>query len=151
MPTQEEYEDQNILKIELTAEASPWDPLNAEFSRQEQSMFDYWGWFVSPNTPARVQLFFNSVTLFSYDAADVIDNDNYVTVLESFVGTLLRRVVQVSTKKVSGLDHLVLAREWGISPKKILDTICHSTQHGVHTVLNPSLSRRFRTNNCWLW
>ena len=49
-PTQEEHEDENILKIELTP---PWDPSSPEFTRQEQSMFDYSGWFVSTKGPAR--------------------------------------------------------------------------------------------------
>ena len=50
-------------------------------------MFNYRGWFVNPNTLARGQLFINSVTLYAYDAADVMDDDNYATVLESFVIT----------------------------------------------------------------
>ena len=66
-------------------EALIWDPSRAEFSKQEQSMFNYREWFVSPNTPARGQLFIKSVTLYACDAADVIDDDNYVTVLESYV------------------------------------------------------------------
>ena len=49
--TQEEYEDQNELKIELMVEAPPWDSWSLELSKQEQSMFDYRGQFVSPNTP----------------------------------------------------------------------------------------------------
>ena len=47
-PTQIEYEDQNILKIALLVEAPPWDLLSPEFSKQEQGMLDYRGWFVSP-------------------------------------------------------------------------------------------------------
>ena len=68
-------------------EAQPQDPSSVEFSRQEQSMFDYGGWFVSPNAPERGQLFINSVTLYAYEAADVTKDDNYATVLESFVNT----------------------------------------------------------------
>ena len=30
-------------------------------------------------------LIINSVTLYAYDAADAIDNDNFATVLESFI------------------------------------------------------------------
>ena len=41
MRTPEEYKDQNILKIELTAEAPPWDLSSPQFSRQEQNIFDY--------------------------------------------------------------------------------------------------------------
>ena len=42
-------------------------------------MFDYMAWFVSPNTPASGQSFINSVTLYAYGAADVMDDDNYAT------------------------------------------------------------------------
>ena len=61
-PDWEEYEDHNILKIELTAEALLWDPSSPEYNLQEQSMFDYKGCFVNPNTPTRGQVFINSIT-----------------------------------------------------------------------------------------
>ena len=77
--------------------------------------------------------------------------DNYATVLESFVKTSSLWVAQVHTKKVSGLDHLVLAKKCSISSKKALNTIHHTMQHGVCTVLHSSLSRQFRTNDCQLW
>ena len=48
-------------------------------------MFNYIGRFVSPNTPARSQKFVNFVTFYAYDAADVMNDDNDATVLESFV------------------------------------------------------------------
>ena len=50
-------------------------------------MLNYRGWFLSPNTPVRVQLFISFVTLYVYDAADVMNDDNYATVLERFVST----------------------------------------------------------------
>ena len=103
-------------------------------------MFNYRGWFVSPSTSARGQLFINSVTLYVYDAANVMNDDNYATVLQSFVSTSSLQVVQINTKKVFGLNHLVLAKKWGISPKKALNITCHTTQHGVHTVLHPCIS-----------
>ena len=74
-PTQGEYEDKNILKTKLTAEDPPWDPPPPEFSRLEQSI-DCRGQFVSPNIPARGQLFINSVTLYAYDAAEVINDES---------------------------------------------------------------------------
>ena len=102
--------------------------------------------FVSPN--ARRQLLINSVTLYSYDAAVVMDDDNYATVLKTFVGILSLLIEKVNTEKVSGLHHLVLAKKWGISPKKALNMIHCTTQHGVCTVLHPSLLRQLRRNNC---
>ena len=38
------------------------------------------------------QSYINSVTSYAYDAADVMDNENYATVLESFVNRLLLQV-----------------------------------------------------------
>ena len=68
-------------------EAPPWNPSSPDYSQQEQSMSDCRGWFVSSNTPAVGQLYINSVTLYAYDAADVMDDDNYATVLDSYVTT----------------------------------------------------------------
>ena len=102
-------------------------------------MFDYRGWFVSPNTPVRIQLFANSVTSYAYDAADVMDDNRYVT--------FVMQIAQVNTKKVSELDNLVLAKKWGISTKNAVNTICHTSQHGVGTVLHPSLYGQFRTKD----
>ena len=56
-------------------------------------MFNYRGQFVSPNAPV-------SVTLYGYDAADVMDNNTYATVLESFVITLSLQVAKVNIEKV---------------------------------------------------
>ena len=83
--------------------------------------------------------------------ADVMDDGNFATVLESFVTTLSLREEKVHSKSVSGLDHLVLDKKWGILPKKALNTIHHTTQHGVHTVLHPSLSRQLGINDRPFW
>ena len=81
----------------------------------------------------------------------LMDDENYATVLKSYDTTLSLWVAKVHTGKVPGLDHLVLAKSWGISPKKALNMIHWTTQHGIHTVLYPSLSMQFRSNNCQLW
>ena len=79
MPTQEEFEDQNILKVDLTTEAPTWETSSPEFSRQRWSMFNYTRQFVSLNTPARGQLFINSITSYVYDAADDMDDYNCIS------------------------------------------------------------------------
>ena len=71
--------------------------------------------------------------------------------LKSFVNTLLLQVAKGHTKKVTGLDYLVLPKKLGILPKKALNTIHCTMEYGVHTVLHPSLSRRFKKNYCLLW
>ena len=95
-PIYEEYDDQDKLKLELMVEASSWDLSSPEFSRQGQSMLDYRGWFVILNTLESRHLFIEAVNLCA--AGDVMDNNNFNTVLESFVLTLLLQVVQVNTK-----------------------------------------------------
>ena len=142
-PTWEEYEDQNILKIECTAEAPPWDPSSPDYSQQEQSMFNYRVQYVSPNTPAWGQLYINSVTSYAYDAADVMNNDNYATVLDSYVTTSSLWVAQEGT------------RAWPFGYcQKMGDFTQKSTEYdpsdhhcGICIVLHPLLSRRFRTND----
>ena len=150
-PSWAEYEDQNKLKIKLMAKAPPWNPSSPDFSRQEQNMLNYRGWFVIPNTSPRGQLFIKSVTLYAYNAADVMDDDKIVTMLEIFVNTLPLWVAQVNTKNVSWLFHLILTKKWGISLDKAFNTNHCITQQGIHTVLPPSLFRQCRTNDHWLW
>ena len=50
-------------------------------------MFYYRGQFVSPSTPARGQFFINFVMSYAYDAEDVMDDNNYATVLDSYATT----------------------------------------------------------------
>ena len=74
-------------------------------------MFDYRGWFVSPNISARAQSFIDSLTLYAYDATDVLDDDKYATVLESFGIISSLQVIQSINKKESRLDNLVLDKK----------------------------------------
>ena len=88
--------------------------------------------------------------MYDHDIEDVMDDNNYATVLES-LNILSLQVSHVYTKQLSGIDHLVLAKKWGVSPKKALKMIHCTTEHGVFTVLHLSLSRQFRTNDHQLW
>ena len=124
----DEYEDQNILKIELMVETPTWDQSSPEYSQQEQSIFDNRGWFVSPNTPAREQLFINSVTSYSDDAADVMNDDNYAQcwkVLSVSHDCKQHKLIQ---RRYQGLIIWFLPRILGISPKKAFNMICCTTQ-----------------------
>ena len=44
---------------------------------------NYKGWFVSPNTPTRGLLFYNSVTSYAYGVVNVMEDNNYATVFLS--------------------------------------------------------------------
>ena len=65
--------------------------------------------------------------LYAFDAADVMDNNNYANELESFVSTSSLQVAQVDTEKVSGLDHLVLAKKGLFHPSTFNDLSYHIT------------------------
>ena len=118
-PTLEEDEDHGILKKELRVEASPLDSSSTEFIRQEQSMLDYRGWFVIPTTPTRRPLYLNFVTLYAHYAADVIDDDNLITMLESFIIILLLWVAQVNTGSYLCLIIWLLQRNITFHLKKL--------------------------------
>ena len=48
-------------------------------------MLNYRGWFVAHVTLASGQLFIYSVTLYAFDAVDVMDGKKFATVWESYV------------------------------------------------------------------
>ena len=53
--------------------------------------------------------------MYAYDTADIMDNDNYATVLENFVISSSLLAATVNTENISGLDHLVLILEHNLS------------------------------------
>ena len=48
------------------------------------------------------------------------------------------------------IDPKVLTKRWGITPEKAKKTIQATRQKGIRTMLNPLLSRQFRTNDRYL-
>ena len=53
-----------------------------------------------------------------------------------------------SSDRRDGVDATTLARNWGIGLHAAKETLKVTTQRGVRTVVHPSLSRRFQTNDC---
>ena len=56
-------------------------------------------------------------------------------------------IAEIKTRTQQNIEPHVLARRWNIGIKAARNTICRTTQRGTRTVLHPSLSRRFRTND----
>ena len=52
-----------------------------------------------------------------------------------------------SSKQKQAVDAVTLSKKWGIGLEAAKKTLKVTTQHGVRTVLHPSLSRHFRTND----
>jgi hypothetical protein len=86
---------------------------------------------------------------FQFDAADITDDQNLGTALESHVSVPMSvsQVGVFTSKSTKGIDPITFSKKWGISPEKAQRTVRTTTQRGVRTVLHPSLSRRFRTND----
>jgi hypothetical protein len=88
------------------------------------------------------------------DQADVTDNKNFYDVLASHV-----QISSIETSlnghiclhKTTPIDPQILASHWIISPEHAKRTVVMTTQRGVRTCLNPTLSPRFPTNDRMLW
>jgi len=53
----------------------------------------------------------------------------------------------LKTKAKAPIDFRTLAAWWMFLPQQAQKTITVTTQHGVHTCLNPAMSRRYPTND----
>ena len=104
------------------------------------------------------------VTSTCVDAVNLDSDNNLGEALEANVNVSHLRVVkprttsQIDTKVGPKLGNLqsvkgkpvsaeVSAKHWNIDQRKALNTIKMTTQRGVRTVLHPSLSKRYPTNN----
>ena len=92
----------------------------------------------------------NSLVSASQTAADVTSDDNFFCVLSlnvmiSSVDTNLTG--HLTTRAKAPIDFRTLAAQWMISPQQAQKTITVTTQRGVRTCLNPTMDRRFPTND----
>jgi hypothetical protein len=87
------------------------------------------------------------------DQADVTDDENLYDVLASHVQILSIESSlngHICSRKNAPIDPQTLAACWMISPERAKQTVVMTMQRGVRTCLNPTLSRRFPTNDCML-
>ena len=70
------------------------------------------GMICLPTTSVKGQLFFSYISSYAFDIVDEMDDDNFATVLESYVTISSLQVAQFDTEKVQVLDHLVIAKKW---------------------------------------
>jgi len=56
-------------------------------------------------------------------------------------------IAEMSTAEAPKLDPAALSKQWGISIEQAKETVEHATQRGLQSVLHPTLSRRFRSND----
>ena len=149
-PTLQEYYDSTTdegVQCELTYEAPVWDPQDDEFTRQESNMVDSQG-----NVLKRAGLG-DRQRRFMIAGLQVETRDPSLQEIDDDLGEALacNRVISgvgtATTETRRKLDPATLAAKWDIGLDKAARTIEKTTQRGMRTVLHPSLSRRFRTND----
>ncbi len=96
----------------------------------------------------------NSLSSLSSDLVDVTDDENFHQVLTSkvmisSVDTSLNG--HIRSRNIAPIDPQTLAARWMIFPDHAKRTVVMTTQCGVRTCLNPTLSRRFPRNDRMLW
>ena len=143
-PTVEEYEKAERI-YELTYESPEWDPHSKLFSDQEEAMTDHRGQVVDDDRIERVQrrmlLAGVSTTSDSVFADDDCMRFGQALEMNQIVSSV------TSYERRTGIDPKQLAQKWGIGLDAARRTINVTMQRGIRTVLHPSLSRRFRTND----
>jgi hypothetical protein len=175
LPTSAKFEDPEIPHLELKAKSPAWNPYDKDFAQLEESHLDWRGHVISvaridgPHGMTEVGLHpanaicgeephwkLSPVSL-QYEAADITDNDNFGAALKATRQvTLVRTNVLPETydvccvhtgKRQRAVDYVTLAHRWHIPLHKAKPTVQRTMQRGVRTVLHPTLSRRFRTND----
>ena len=151
-PSMREYEDDNIQNIAMTSELPDWEPSEADFAEQEAGMTDFRGQVLDRETIERGRSVISSVSTGSdINGNDIISID--FTADNNF-GNALADTIKVSRVGVSkgkvGVTAQRLSKNWNISPEAAKRTVERTTQRGVRTTLNPSLSRRYSTQDRFL-
>jgi hypothetical protein len=140
----------------MTAENLDWNPNDPTYSSQEAAMTDYWG--VILLCPDRGQPFvINTLSSMTTDAADITNDENFGIALDQHVTVSVVTLDmtktapgQIHSKASKPVDAETLAKCWLIPANHAARTVDRTTQRGVCTMLNPTLSRRFLTNDCML-
>ena len=141
-----------LTQLSLTSDSLIWDPTKTHYSNQEAAMTVYSGNVVRcAAVRGHAGIFaINSLSSLSSDLVDVTDDKNFHQVLTSKVmissfDTSLNGHIRL--RNIAPIDPQTLAARWMISPDRAKRTVVMTTQRGVRTCLNPTLSRRFPTND----
>jgi hypothetical protein len=146
-PTQAEYEQSDLPLFELTALAPDWDPSDPSLREQEASLLDFGGQIIPVDKSTARGRFWHKLCEVSEDSGDaglICDDDGFALILEQNVAV---KISEVTSRLKTVLNHLELAKRWDIPPDRAKQMVQMTTQREIRTILNPTLSRRFRTNN----
>jgi len=151
--TLDEWTSDAFKRLYLTSETLTWDPTTTLYEEQEAAMVDYSGRVVTTTRPLLVHinsLVFDPLSPLTTDQADVADDENLYDVLASHVQiSSIESSLNghIRSRNTAPIDPQTLAARWMISPERAKQTVIMTTQRGVRTCLNPTLSRRYPTND----
>ncbi len=152
-PTATKWETGDIVRIDMTAENLDWDPNDPTYTSQEADMTDYRG-VVLPRLDRGQPFVINALSSMTTDAADITDDEifgvaleQHVTVSVAALDTTKTAPGQIHSKDGKPVDAEMLAKCWLIPANRTARTVDRTTQQGVCTMLNPTLSCRFPTND----
>ncbi len=148
--TIDEFNRHDHLRLHLTSETLTWDPTTDLYEQQEHAMMDYFSNIVRDAAMRGPQLILNELQSLTTDLADLTHGCNFHQVLTAHV--VVSSVDSslsghVRSRKSAPIDFMTLAGWWMITPDHAKKTVQWTTQQGVRTCLNPTLTRRFLTND----
>ena len=153
--TADQFNDQDTYPhVSLTSDTLTWDPSTTLYRDQELALTTLHGdtcTYASVRGP-RNSIVVNSISSTHPDLIDITHDDIFHHALSSHVivstmDTGASLTGNVRARKAPGVDFMTLAKRWCISPHKAHRTVLKTTQRGVRKCLDPTLTRRFPTND----
>ena len=94
-------------------------------------------------------LVISSMSSLAMDVADITDDDNFASILESNISIFSMKsdTGAVTTRLAPTIDHETLSKCWCITPECAKATVQKRTQWGVRTCLYPLLVMQYPTND----
>jgi hypothetical protein len=156
-PTLDKWNSDAFRRLHLTSETLTWDPTTTFYEDQEMAMTVYSGKVIR-RVALREQvssLVINSLSSLTADYANLTDDNNFYRVLSSMVqisstessSNELSLSGHIRLRKIALIDPQTLATRQMISPDHAKCTVVMTTQRGVRTCLNLTLSHCFSTND----
>ena len=124
-----------------------WNPHDTAHNQQEASYLDSSGQFRKPGDREIGNLW--SCRRFLHEVQLAANYGN--TSVSALACAIQSATLNVAAMHITGhkrsIDAPTLARNWGIGLQAAKQTVKVTTQRGIRSIANPSLSRRFRTND----
>eukprot|EP00934_Nitzschia_sp_Nitz4_P001810 Nitzschia sp. Nitz4//scaffold191_size41780//52//5493//NITZ4_007461-RA/size41780-processed-gene-0.69-mRNA-1//1//CDS//3329540163//1810//frame0 len=147
-PTLDEYNDAFGNYLDLTYESPEWDPSCPSFAKREDAMTD-WKGHVRSRLSVEHSIFALSTHPVEGDNVRSLDQANILQNHDLYTSPLpVSTIQQISSKPGKpDISAEALSKRWGIGIETAKATLQKTTQRGTRSVLHPSLSRRYKTND----